>query len=124
MDASTKILRVGVAALVGLLGLQWLWHAGLAPPKSHLLLPTLTLASAPLLFSLWVAAKSLRRGALIGGIVCLFYFCHGISELWSGGASRWLACAEVALTLIVIGALGFEVRRSRRASAAPASATH
>lgn len=109
-------LRTAVAALIALLALQLTWHAWLAPPKPGLLMPTLVLAIAPLLFSLWMAAKSLRRGVLIGGMVCLFYFSHGVSELWSGAAPRWPAAAEIALALVVVFALGWEVRDSKRPS--------
>jgi uncharacterized membrane protein len=108
-------LRTALAALITLLVLQPLWHAWLAPPKPGLLAPALVLAMAPLLFSLWVAAKSLRRGVLIGGMACLFYFSHGISELWGGAAPYWPAGVEVALSLIVVCALGWDVRARKRA---------
>lgn len=109
-------LRTAVAALVALLALQPIWHAWLAPPKPDLLVPSLVLAMAPLLFSLWMAAKSLRRGVLVGGMACLFYFSHGISELWSGALPRWPAFVEIVLALIVVLALGWDVRASKRAS--------
>ena len=112
----SSALRTAVAALIALLLLQLAWHGWLAPPKPGLLAPTLVLAIAPLLFSLWVAARSLRRGVLIGGMLCLFYFSHGISELWSGAMPRWPAAIEIALALLVVFALGWEVRASKRAS--------
>jgi uncharacterized membrane protein len=112
----SSALRTAVAALIALLVLQLIWHAWLAPPKPGLLAPTLVLAVAPLLFSLWVAAKSLRRGVLIGGMLCLFYFSHGISELWSGATPRWPATVEIVLALLVVFALGWEVRASKRTS--------
>jgi uncharacterized membrane protein len=45
------------------------------------------------------------------GILSLFYFCHGVAEAWSMPAIRWLALAEIALTLLLIAALGAGVRR-------------
>ncbi len=112
----TSALRTAVAALTALLVLQLAWHVWLAPPKPGFLVPTLLLAVAPLLFSLWIAARSLRRGVLIGGMLCLFYFSHGISELWSGAAPHWPAAVEIALALLVVFALGWEVRASKRRS--------
>ena len=109
-------LRIATTALVVLLALQLLWHAWLAPPKPGLLVPTLVLATAPLLLGLWIAAKSLRRGVLIGGMACLFYFSHGISELWSGALPRWPAAIEVVLALVVVLAMGWDVRASKRKS--------
>jgi len=108
-------LRTAVAALIALLALQAFWHAWLAPPRPGLLVPTLVLAMAPLLLSLWLAAKSLRRGVLIGGMTCLFYFSHGVAELWSGASPRWPALAETALALLVVLTLGWEVRMNKRA---------
>ncbi|MBS0591026.1 MAG: DUF2069 domain-containing protein [Proteobacteria bacterium] len=108
-------LRLAVGALIALLALQPIWHAWLAPPKPALLIPTLTLAIAPLLFSLWIAARSLHRGVLIGGMVCLFYFSHGVSELWSGTPPHWPAAVETVLALIVVLALGWHVRIAKRA---------
>lgn len=109
-------MRIALAALAALLVLQPLWHAWLAPPKPGLFVPTLLLATAPLLLSLWIAARSLRRGVLIGGMACLFYFSHGVAELWSGAAPRWPALAETTLALLVVFALGWEVRSNKRAS--------
>lgn len=109
-------LRAAVAALLALLVLQFVWHLWLAPPQPTLLVPTLLLAVAPLLFSLWFAAASLRRGVLIGGIACLFYFSHGVGELWNGAPPRWPAAVEVVLALAVVFALGWETRTSRRTS--------
>lgn len=109
-------LRIAVAALAALLALQPLWHVWLAPPKPGLLVPTLVLATAPLLLSLWIAVKSLRRGVLIGGMACLFYFSHGVSELWSGAPPRWPAAVEIALALVVVLAMGWDVRASKRRS--------
>jgi len=51
---------------------------------------------------------------LIGGIVCLLYFCHGVSAAYGDAAARLPALAEIALTLIVIGALGWDARHYQR----------
>lgn len=112
----SSALRTAVAALGAMLALQLVWHAWLAPPKAGLLVPTLILAASPLVLSLWIAVRSLRRGVLIGGMACLFYFSHGVSELWSGVPPRWPAALEVALALVVVFALGWEVRASKRST--------
>lgn len=114
-------LRLGAVALLLLLLLQLVWHAWLQPPVPSRLLPTLTLAVAPLLPGLWTCLTRLRRGVLIGGIVCLFYFCHGVSVAYADAGARWLALLEVALALLVIGALGWDARKYRRKQAAPDS---
>ncbi|HEX6832432.1 MAG TPA: DUF2069 domain-containing protein [Rudaea sp.] len=106
-------LRLGWCALVALVVLQLAWHLWIAPPATALW-PTLAIAIVPLLPGLWVSLRNLRRGVLIGAIVSLFYFCHGISELWSAPAPRALAAGEVALTLLLIGASGWDARKYRR----------
>jgi uncharacterized membrane protein len=45
---------------------------------------------------------------------CLAYFSHGVSSAYSEPVSRWLALIEVALSLVVIGALGWDSRGYRR----------
>ncbi len=107
-------LHIGAAALIALLALQFLWHGWLLPATHGQFWPTLALSVAPLLPGLWTCAGNLRRGVLIGGIVCLFYFCHGVSAAYGDAAARLLALAEIALTLIVIAALGWDARTYRR----------
>jgi len=109
--ASTA-LRFGAGALIAQLLLQAIWHAWLVPvPRA-----ALALAVLPLLPGLWVCIRNLRRGVLIGGIVSLFYFCHGVVELLGASASRLPAAAEVALAVAVIAALGWETRRRKVAA--------
>jgi uncharacterized membrane protein len=104
-------LQVGAFALVALALLQILWHAFILPPTHARFGSTLALSIVPLLPSLWICLRNLRRGVLIGGIVCLFYFCHGVSTAYGDSPALLLALAEIALTLIVIGALGWDARR-------------
>lgn len=115
MSGESTALRYGIGALIALLALEILWHAWIAPARPALFWPSLALATAPLLPGLWAALASLRRGVLIGGIVCLFYFAHGVTTLWSGDAPRWLAAGEVLLALAVICATGWDARHYRRA---------
>jgi uncharacterized membrane protein len=108
-------LLLGTVSLALLLVLQIAWHALLEPPPTNRFWPTLLLAAAPLLPGLWSSVRNPRRGVLIGGIVCLFYFCHAVAVLYAGRGSRWLALAELALTLLVIGASGWDARKYKRA---------
>lgn len=110
-------MRVGMLATLTLLVLQLLWHGWLVAPKPALFWPGLGLAVVPLLPGLWMARTSLHRGVMISGIVCLFYFCHGVAELWSGNVPVWLALGEILLTLTVIGTLGWDARAQRASRA-------
>ena len=113
-DDRSIALPLGAAALAALLTLQIIWHAWWLPPAPREFWPTLGLAVLPLLPGLWTCVRNLRRGVLIGGIVALFYFCHGISALYSDAAARIPGALEIALTLFVIGASGWEARHYKR----------
>ncbi|HET7062857.1 MAG TPA: DUF2069 domain-containing protein [Rudaea sp.] len=109
---ASAALRFGAGALIAQLLLQMVWHAGLAPVSR----PALALAVLPLLPGLWVCIRNLRRGLLIGGIVSLFYFCHGVAELLGTGPSHLLAAIEVALAVAVVAALGWETLQRKAAT--------
>ncbi|WP_153022950.1 DUF2069 domain-containing protein, partial [Rhodanobacter thiooxydans] len=62
------------------------------------------------------ALRNVRRALLWVGIPSLFYFSHGVAEAWSSAGERWLAVAEVVLTVLLIGALGAGVKRRKPAA--------
>lgn len=107
-------LRSARMAAIALLALEVCWHAWLAPAHANLFWPSLALAVAPLLPGLWVSRTNLRRGVLICGIVCMFYFAHGIAELWAATTPRTLPVGEIVLSLLVIAALGWDARAYKR----------
>lgn len=107
-------LRIGIGALLALLALQIAWHGWWQPPAAAQFWPTLALAALPLLPGLWTSLRNPRRGVLIGGIVSLFYFCHGVSAIYGDPAARAPATAEIALALLVIAASGWDARAYRR----------
>lgn len=88
--------------------LQLLWH-GLWHPTPTL--PTglvLAVALLPLCALLPAALHSARRVLLVGGIVSLLYFSHGVMEAWSNPGVRTLAALEV---LFALGAI-FGLRKT------------
>ncbi|MDW2980620.1 MAG: DUF2069 domain-containing protein [Rhodanobacter sp.] len=114
--ARTPILpvyRVGLAAWALLVVLQLVWHAWLVPPQSLPAWLVLAITVIPLLLPL-LAIRDVRRALLWVGILSLFYFCHGVSEAWSSAGARWLAIAEIVLTVLLIAALGAGVKRKPR----------
>lgn len=108
-------LRSALTAALALLVLEICWHSWLAPARANLFWPSFALAVAPLLPGLWVARTDLRRGVLICGIVCMFYFAHGVAELWGAATPRALPAGEITLSLFVIAALGWDARAYKRA---------
>ena len=106
------VYRVGLAAWAALLILQLIWHAWLVPPERMPLTLILAITVLPLLLPL-TALRNVRRALLWVGVLSLFYFCHGVAEAWSSSTERWQGVAEIALTLLLIGALGAGVTRKR-----------
>ncbi len=106
--------RVGGLALLGLILLQIIWHAWLFLPERAPLLLVLAITLLPLLPAALTYLRHPRRGLLLAGIVCLFYFCHGVAETYSTPTERWLALAEVGLSIVIIGVLGWQSRSYKR----------
>ncbi|SFR85453.1 Uncharacterized membrane protein [Dyella sp. OK004] len=102
--------RLGLTAWAGLLLLQLVWHGWLFPAQLMPVWLVLLITVVPLLLPL-LAIRDVRRALLWVGILSLFYFCHGIAEGWSSSSERWLALAEIILTLLLIGTLGAGVKR-------------
>jgi len=118
MTAATRapilpVYRIGLVAWALLVVLQLAWHAWLVPPQSMPLPLLLAVTVVPLLLPLF-ALRDVRRALLWVGILSLFYFSHGVAEAWSSAEERWLAVAEIVLTVLLIGALGAGVKRRKR----------
>lgn len=107
--------RLSLAALLALLALQLAWHLWLFTPTVLPPLLVIAVASAPLLLALLACAHELRFGLLLGGIISLFYFSHGVMETWADPATRALALTEAILAVIQIGALTAAAVVERRA---------
>jgi uncharacterized membrane protein len=105
--------RVGLVAWIALIALQCAWYAWLFPPQLVPRWLALSITVIPLLLP-FIAIRNVRRALLWAGILSLFYFCHGIAESWSSTHERWPALIEVLLALLLIGALGFGVKRTRK----------
>jgi uncharacterized membrane protein len=110
MNAGTMHPRdaLPAAALIAQGLLQLLWHGVLRPPAALPSALVLGIALLPLVALIPAAAHSRRRVLLVGGIVSLLYFSHGVMEAWSNPAVRVLAMLEV---LFALGAI-FGLRKT------------
>jgi uncharacterized membrane protein len=104
--------RIGFAAWGGLALLQVVWHAWLLPPARMPVVVALLIALLPLAIPLlyW---RPPARMLLLAGMICLFYFCHGVAEAWSAPGERVLALIELALAVVVILACARRPKRRR-----------
>lgn len=92
-------------AVLAQAALQAIWHGWLHPPapeRPALAVLAVLIAWLPLLALVPAARHSARRAALVGGIVSLLYFCHGVMEAWSNPAVRGLAALEIGFAIIAI----------------------
>jgi len=102
--------RIGFAAWGALALLQIVWHAWLSPPARMPIAVALLFALLPLALPLlyW---RTPARALLLAGMICLFYFCHGVAEAYAVPAERVFACIEILLAVIVILACARMPRR-------------
>ena len=110
MSGSRGALRLAAAAVFGQLVLQLLWHGWLLPSTRA----ALALSTLPLLPAVFIGLRNLRRGVLVGGIVSLFYFSHGVANLWTDPASRGWSVLEIVLSLAIIGGSYWDARGYKR----------
>jgi len=102
--------RIGFAAWAALALLQVIWHAWLLPPARMPVAVALLIALLPLAIPLlyW---RTPSRALLLAGMICLFYFSHGVAEAWSAPGERVFAWVELILAVLVILACARKPKR-------------
>jgi len=109
--------RVGVAAWIALVALQFVWYFVIAPPVGGSPWIAIALTLPALLLPLLAWRSGVRRMLLWVGVVALFYFCHGVVAAWVVPSARVPGLLEVALCLALIGAIGWDTRQRKRVAA-------
>ncbi len=106
--------RIGLAAWAALALLQIVWHAWLLPPAQMPISVALLFALLPLAVPLlyW---RTPARALLVAGMICLFYFCHGVAEAYAAPRERVFAIIEIVLAVVVILACARMPKRRRKA---------
>ncbi|PIV33596.1 MAG: DUF2069 domain-containing protein [Lysobacterales bacterium CG02_land_8_20_14_3_00_62_12] len=87
--------------------LQGVWYGLLAPASNLTASAAIALALLPFALPLLGATRDPRTGLLLGALVALLYFCHGVMEAWANPAVRLLALTEIALSLWIIALAGW-----------------
>ena len=109
-------MRCGFLAWAGLVILQLVWHAWLAPPANGQIGLALALTLPPLLLPLLALRRGRKRALLWIGIISLGYFCHGVVVAWAIPSMRLPAWIEIILCVLLIGTLGWITRGARKRS--------
>ena len=82
--------------------LQVAWHGIFDPSARWPVAVVLALALSPMIVLIPAAMHSFRRMLLVGGILSLLYFSHGVMELIANPSARVLAAMEIALAGLAI----------------------
>jgi len=105
-----------IMTLSGYFGIMMLllaWYGWLAPPSTVPTQLALLALGLPLFAPLRGLLHARRYTVALSLFLCLLYFTHGIVEAYSDAEARWLALAEVALSLCwLAGGIGF-IRASK-----------
>ncbi|MDH5180382.1 MAG: DUF2069 domain-containing protein [Gammaproteobacteria bacterium] len=101
----------------GLFILLLLWITLLAPPTRVPVSLVLLLFVGPLLFPLRGLLYRKRYTHAWTAFLVLIYFTHGVVEAWSNPAERWLAVAEITLSLMLLTGCVWFVRADARKNA-------
>ncbi|MDE1958331.1 MAG: DUF2069 domain-containing protein [Xanthomonadaceae bacterium] len=112
-DRPMNLRRMAFAAWALLAVLQVAWHGLLLPPTRMPVVIALGFSLLPLALPL-LAMRRPQRALFWAGLVSLLYFSHGVMEAWSAPAERGPALVEIALSVLLIAALGIDARRNRR----------
>jgi len=105
--------EAGFACWAGLVALHIAWLGWFTPPAGHASWAAIVCVLVPLLLPL-LALRQPMRALLWVGILCLFYFCHGVAIAWADPAQRLFAWLEIGLCVALIGSLGWGARSYKR----------
>lgn len=105
---------LALVAFWALLLLVIAWHGWWLPPTDAPRWLPLVVFALPLLLPAIGLLRQRPSALFWAATISLLHFCHGISELWSDVAARMPAALEVALSLALIGAVGWDGLQRRR----------
>jgi uncharacterized membrane protein len=112
MSLSQRYAALGIAALFAL---QYFWHGFLLPngPASGWVIASLY--ALPIVPAVILLLLGHRRAPYWGAVAALLYFSHGVMEAWADPESRPLALTEVAVSVWLIVAYGWDGLQARLA---------
>jgi uncharacterized membrane protein len=105
--------RVGFVCWFLLIALFVAWLGWFTPPSGRASWVAIAFVLVPLCLPV-LALRQPARALLWVGILCLFYFCHGVAVAWTEPAQRLCAWLEIGLCVALIGSLGWGARGYKR----------
>jgi len=97
-----------LAAYLGMLAWQVIWHGLLPPPWGSQNLWLSVVACLPLLIPLAGLARKHYRSMIWAGLILMLYFTIGVMEAWSNPPQRLPALIQISLAVFYL--LAFKKR--------------
>jgi uncharacterized membrane protein len=107
--------RAAVLGLCALAALQVIWYGWWVPAAGISKPAAISLALVWFALPLLAARRDGESGLLIGALVSLLFFSHGVMELWANPAARGPATIEIVLSLVVVACAGWPAWQQARA---------
>ena len=103
-----------LAAYLGMLAWQLIWHGLLGPPFGTRSVWLTVISCLPLLIPLAGVIRMRYRSMIWAGLLLMLYFTIGVMEVWSNPPQRLPALVQVMLAIFYLFA--FKKRNSYRSS--------
>ncbi len=107
--------RAALLGLCALAALQVIWYgwwmpiAGISKPAA------ISLALVWFALPLLAARRDRESGLLVGALISLLFFSHGVMEVWANPGARAPAMIEITLSLIIVACAGWPSWQQARA---------
>jgi uncharacterized membrane protein len=99
--------KIAIAALIALAALQVVWYGWWSPPISISKWAAISFALIWFAPPLLAARIDAEHGLLVGALIALLFFSHGVMQAWASVADRVPALIEIALSTIVVACAGW-----------------
>jgi uncharacterized membrane protein len=99
--------RTALLALCALAVLQVAWYGWWAPVTGMSKAAAISFALVWFALPLLAARQDSGRGLLVGALVALLYFSHGVMEAFANPDVRLPALLEIFLSLVVVACAGW-----------------
>jgi uncharacterized membrane protein len=107
--------RAAIVGLCALAVLQVVWYGWWAPVAGMSKSAAISFALVWFALPLLAARHDSDRGLLVGALVALLYFSHGVMEAFANPAERLPAVLEIFLSLMVVACAGWPSWQRARA---------
>ena len=109
--------RIAVIALCALAALQVAWYGWWSPPTEISKSAAISFALVWFALPLLAARVDAGRALLVGALLALLYFSHGVMQAWASVSDRMPALIEIFLSSVIVVCAGWpswQIAKTRR----------